>query len=293
MSFSLFNADLKSATLSELFTLITTCDSNEQIIRVNNDPSILTREVPNLPCYTPAGIFKNTRSNINLDEHSHMIALEFIVPHDMTIESIFDNAIGDSHTMLCYRNISNDGIILLAKIEGGQEDYLDGHNVVSNYYESLLTVQSELSINPLTSISLINYDPKAYINEDADLFNMNNVEVSFTLNSEKIELFTHDTLSQIKQYKILEYLFTDARIADSTILFQAHSKEAMAKAKLVSITIDSMHNYLATLSIDYNSVTRSSLTSYFGTLPSSKVSFTSLAEIILFQYPIEDRKSVV
>lgn len=290
MKYSIFNTDLQSVTLSELFTFITTCDSNEQIIRVNNDPSILRREVPNLPCFTPAGIFKNTRSNINLDEYSHMIALEFIVPHDITIESIFDNAIGDSHTMLCYRNISNDGIILLAKIKGGQEDYMVGYYVVSNYYESLLTLQSELSINPLTSISLINYDPIAYINEAADLFNMDNVEVSFILNSQKIELFTDNPLSQLKQYKILEYLFSDARIADSTILFQAHSKEAVAKAKLVGISIDSIHNYLATLSNDYNSVKRGSLISYFETLRESKANFTSLAEINLFQETIEYKK---
>jgi len=281
MKFSLFNADHDSATLSDLYIFITSSD-NEQVLRVQQDPSILRREISKLPAFTPAGIFNKIRRKSSLSEFSQVVAMEYFALDQVDVNTLFNLAKSDKHVLLCYRNISQDGIIILVKTTADSHGYDQAICSVATYFDKIFQCNRNLSLNGLTDICLLSNDTDAYFSQES-------VPLDFDDSTDKMienkvdNLDLDDPINTLSQIDVMDFLFQNTFSTHfSDRVFRAMLYSNLDRGKALGLTQVSLLNYLSYIILNFDESTESKvLANWMQTTPAQI--FKSLADLIAYE----------
>ena len=143
-----------------------------------NDKSKADKLKKELPGFTPYGTFKNNRKEECLETYSSLIHLDYDnidKPHQLKelVKQI-------PYTYASFISPSGKGLKVFIKTNSTLEGHKDAFNLVTDYYDNILDVESDHSVKDLARFCYTSYDPELYLNGESQLFDIkeNNVNVS-------------------------------------------------------------------------------------------------------------------
>lgn len=122
-----------------------------------------------LPAVTLSGTF-TARKGSALEAHSGLIQIDIDNVSDEIFDSTFEKLKGDPFSLMAFRSPSGTGIKLVVQILPQVETHNQQFNALEKYYKDKYDVEIDPAVKDVSRAMLLSYDPNAYLNLSAKLF---------------------------------------------------------------------------------------------------------------------------
>ena len=113
-----------------------------------------------LDCFTPAGTFDGAHAIKNFCVPSHIVGLDYDhVPNRLEVIQLCAT---DPHTVAAIES-PTDGVKIFAYVEGIEGRHREGQQLVSNYYNKLLGLESDKACKDESRLCYFTYSPNGYV----------------------------------------------------------------------------------------------------------------------------------
>jgi predicted P-loop ATPase len=130
----------------------------------------------NLPGFTVSGTFPNRRLAENLQDYNGNIVIDVDQLSPILVEQAAERAKQSPYTYTCFISPSNEGIKIICKTNATKETHKSVYDDLKNYFEEWLNLFIDTSGKDIQRLCLYSYDPNAYINQEAEIFNSQNLK---------------------------------------------------------------------------------------------------------------------
>ena len=127
-------------------------------VRNQPEPDLRKKAKLNVTGVTVSGTFTE-RKEANLQIHSHFICLDVDGYTDRTA------LIADQYTYALFSSISNSGLAVIVKIDGGR--HKESFRWLQDYYYKTYGITVDPAPQNPASLRFVSWDPQTYINEEA------------------------------------------------------------------------------------------------------------------------------
>ena len=122
-----------------------------------------------LPCITISATFKERRKIDCVDKYSGLLHLDYDKLEN--VEEVKANLISIPYTYSAFISPSGNGVKALVKCDNDISSHKTAFNSLRDYYDKIVSVQSDKYVKDITRLCFVSYDPDLYLNEDSEVFN--------------------------------------------------------------------------------------------------------------------------
>ncbi len=132
-----------------------------------------------LPCFTPSGTFELSQNSTgkicppmakDLIKYNQLVLVDLKELNSCDIETVLANIKGSLYTFVAFRSTDGNGIKVLVKVNGSQEQHLAAATIVNEYYAKLTGQKIEKNDHHINRLCSISSDANLFINEEAKVF---------------------------------------------------------------------------------------------------------------------------
>lgn len=154
-----------------------------------------------LPIFTPSGTFEGKRTNETILRYSQIVHLDFDkVPKELMV-STRDALIDDTYVLGLFLSPSANGFKAFIRVDSPKSMHSEAFSQVREHFIGLTGLSPNLideSVKDLARACFVSYDPEAYINEEANVFIVNQFNIQSNKNSTQTPNFTRNSTSSIQ-----------------------------------------------------------------------------------------------
>ena len=156
----------------------------------------------NLPAFTPAGTFNGKRSSDNLEKYSGIIHLDFDKLTAAEMDKVISYFKEEHYTHALFVSPSNNGVKVFFKTDRSASEHESSFNFIRSHYNRLLGIESDKTIKDIARCCFVSYDPEAYYNESALVFNIASIkeEHSCTVSNDSFAAFAWENLEKYDSF---------------------------------------------------------------------------------------------
>jgi hypothetical protein len=166
----------ESITIQDVLKKIKTGDNNStQIISLRNEQDKATKDQIKgcLPMVTFSGLFGESRKREQLLEYSNFICLDIDKLEKLDI--LRTKIESDKFTSSCFLSPSGNGLKVLIKVSGTENDHLRLFHGLQLYYKQNFNVEIDKSCKDVSRGAFLSYDPDIFINGDSIEWGLKNI----------------------------------------------------------------------------------------------------------------------
>jgi hypothetical protein len=126
-----------------------------------------------LSAFTPSGTFNGSRTTDNLLRYSQVVHLDLDKVPSELMESTKDALTTDPSVLGLFLSPSSNGYKVFVKVDSPKSMHKDAFNQVREHFLALTGLSPKIfdtSVKDLPRPCFVSYDPEAFINEDAEVF---------------------------------------------------------------------------------------------------------------------------
>lgn len=153
--------------------------------------------------YTTSGTFGSSRTKANLTSYSQMVGLDFDHIPATEINNLVSLINECTYTFASFISPSGEGIKVFIKVNTNAEQHTTTYNQVANFYRNLSGYDFDPKCKDITRLCFVSYDPELFINENATIFEVN--EVVIPLNNEPTREIQRDLTADKLLDKCLKF----------------------------------------------------------------------------------------
>ena len=126
-----------------------------------------------MPAFTPAAAFPEGRKSSNPHIYTGMVAIDLDNVPEMDMERIRTKLKDDPHVCCVCQSLSGKGYHIFIFMDGlSDTNYKEAYMTVTDYYSCLLRYPADPSCKDNTRLMILNHDPDAYVNRNAEAWNV-------------------------------------------------------------------------------------------------------------------------
>ena len=166
----------ESITIQDVLKKIETWDDiKNQIISLRNEQNKATKDQIKgcLPMVTFSGLFGESRKREQLLEYSNFICLDIDKLEKLDI--LRTKIESDKFTASCFLSPSGNGLKVLIKVSGTENDHLRLFHGLQLYYKQNFNVEIDKSCKDVSRGAFLSYDPDIFINWDSIEWGLKNI----------------------------------------------------------------------------------------------------------------------
>ena len=122
----------------------------------------------NLPCMTISATFKERRKKDYLESYTGLLHLDYDKLENA--EEVKTNLISIPYTYSAFISPSGNGVKVLVKSDNAMSSHEVAFNSLREYYDKIVSVESDSSVKDITRLCFMSYDPDLYLNETSEVF---------------------------------------------------------------------------------------------------------------------------
>lgn len=183
-----------------------------KISNLNGDEKTALALKQSLPAITVSGIYKEkeSRTSGNLIEYTGLMVLDIDkLESKLKVNEVFNNIVEINHTMLAFISPSGYGIKIIVRtnnVESNQHTYF--YKKLVKHYEDILKVKLDSSTCDLSRLCFLSYDPNAYYNPNAKIFEfeeLTNSQINLKNVQKTTEKIPDDSLFELKMKEAINF----------------------------------------------------------------------------------------
>lgn len=132
----------------------------------------------NLLGFTASGAFKTKRRITDISEYNQCVILDFDDISEDYLQEAKNNATLAPYTLAAFISPRGTGLKIIVQVNTQVEDHGIAFQQVADYYSQALNEEIDPSGKDCSRLCFISYDPEAYYNKDAEVFQVIPVHVS-------------------------------------------------------------------------------------------------------------------
>lgn len=212
-----------------------------------------------LPGFTPCGFFNDKRTKESLEEYSGIIHLDYDkIDKPEELKELLNQI---PYTYASFISPSGKGLKVFIKTNSTAENHKEAFNLVRDFYDGVLQIESDASVKDLARFCYVSYDPNLYLDEEAEIFdikeeimpevsldwvwdftsnitefidgNRNNFIHIFSCNANRYGFEVNDTYNYASNYS--DSSFTSSEIEE--VVYKVFHRNAFEKGKVSKLAI--------------------------------------------------------
>ena len=203
MKFNLFqNCKTKQSALTSLEEIYQDIKSeryNEKIAKLR---SLKTEEEQrafkssNLPAFTYSAEFNGPRVKANVADYTQIIGLDYDYVDDPYSLRALANSMPT--TMMSFISPRGNGLKVFVRVNSNLEDHKTAWLQVDDFYTKALGIASDEGVKDVTRLCFVSSDPEAYLNLNAEIFQINLKPLRGKVSITQIPDFFNKALSEFR-----------------------------------------------------------------------------------------------
>jgi len=139
---------------------------------IGSNPAAAELRKRSMSAVTPAGLFKDKRSNETLMVYSGITCLDVDRKHNPGLDfiNLKSELSKDKFVLSVHLSLSGSGVPIFVKVDSGAEMHPSAYTQVAEYIEHKYSIKVDPTCKDISRQRYISHDPTAYFNQNAKIF---------------------------------------------------------------------------------------------------------------------------